>query len=95
MAAMFDLYSTFARVWLQPMRPLSSALVLGGTGDRATSLCNPVAQATTNRIQVGEMLLYEGVEAYKKEEPKFMRRLVAKWRTRGAVAKNTDRYQIS
>jgi hypothetical protein len=33
------------------------------------------------------MLLQEGVEAYKKEGPKFMQRLVAKWRTRGAVAK--------
>jgi hypothetical protein len=27
----------------------------------------PGCTATTNRIQVGEMLLYEGVEAYKKE----------------------------
>jgi hypothetical protein len=41
--------------------------------------------------QVCEMLLHEGVEAHKKEGPKFMQRLVAKWRTRGAVAKNTDR----
>jgi hypothetical protein len=37
--------------------------------------------------QVCEMLLHEGVEAYKKEGPKFMHRLVAEWRTRGAVAK--------
>jgi hypothetical protein len=28
--------------------------------------------------QVGEMLLHEGVEAYKKEGSKFMQRLVAK-----------------
>ena len=28
--------------------------------------------------QVCEMLLYEGVEAYKKEGPKFLQRLVAK-----------------
>ena len=32
--------------------------------------------------QVCEMLLYEGVEAYKKEGPKFMQRLVAKQRLR-------------
>ena len=32
--------------------------------------------------QVCEMLLYEGVEAYKKEGPKFMQRLVAKQKTR-------------
>ena len=32
--------------------------------------------------QVCEMLLYEGVEAYKKEGPKFMQRLVAKQRAR-------------
>jgi hypothetical protein len=30
----------------------------------------------------GEMLLHEGVEAYKKEGPKFMQRLVAKQKTR-------------
>jgi|ERR1017187_110222 hypothetical protein len=44
MTTMLDLYSTFIRTWLQPMRPLSSALVLSGTGYRAPSLCNPVAQ---------------------------------------------------
>ena len=32
--------------------------------------------------QVCEMLLYEGVEAYKKEGPKFMQRLVAKHKAR-------------
>jgi hypothetical protein len=32
--------------------------------------------------QVCEMLLYEGVEAYKKEGPKFMQRLVAKQKVR-------------
>jgi len=32
--------------------------------------------------QVCEMLLREGVEAYKKEGPKFMQRLVAKQKTR-------------
>ena len=42
----------------------------------------PGCTATTNRIQVCEMLLHEGVEAYKKEGPKFMQRLVAKQKTR-------------
>lgn len=32
--------------------------------------------------QVCEMLLHEGVEAYKKEGPKFMQRLVAKQKAR-------------
>jgi hypothetical protein len=32
--------------------------------------------------QVCEMRLHEGVEAYKKEGPKFMQRLVAKQKTR-------------
>jgi hypothetical protein len=32
--------------------------------------------------QVCEMLLYEGVEAYKKEGPKFIQRLVAKQKSR-------------
>ena len=32
--------------------------------------------------QVCEMLLYEGVDAYKKEGPKFMQRLVAKQKLR-------------
>ena len=32
--------------------------------------------------QVCEMLLYAGVEAYKKEEPKFMQLLVAKQKAR-------------
>ena len=43
---------------------------------------HPDCTATTNRIQVGEMLLHEGVEAYKKEGPKFMQRLVAKQKAR-------------
>ena len=32
--------------------------------------------------QVCEMLLYEGVEAYKKDGPKFLQRLVAKQKAR-------------
>ena len=35
-----------------------------------------------NISQICEMLLYEGVEAYKKEGPKFMQRLVAKQKLR-------------
>ena len=32
--------------------------------------------------QVGEMQLHEGVEAYKKDGPKFMQRLIAKQKAR-------------
>ena len=32
--------------------------------------------------QICEMLLYEGVEAYKKDGPKFIQRLVAKQKSR-------------
>jgi len=32
--------------------------------------------------QISEMLLYEGIEAYKKDGPKFMQRLVAKQKLR-------------
>jgi hypothetical protein len=32
--------------------------------------------------QVCEMLLYDGVETYKKEAPKFMQRLIAKQKAR-------------
>ena len=35
-----------------------------------------------NISQICEMLLYEGVEAYKKEGSKFMQRLVAKQKLR-------------
>jgi hypothetical protein len=35
-----------------------------------------------NISQICEMLLYEGVEAYRKEGPKFMQRLVAKQKLR-------------
>jgi len=45
-------------------------------------LCNPAAQVTTSWVQVCEMLLHEGVEAYEKEGPKFMQRLVAKQKAR-------------
>jgi len=36
--------------------------------------------------QVCEMLLYEGVEAYKKEGPKFIQHLVAKQKARAKDA---------
>lgn len=42
----------------------------------------PSCTATTDRIQVGEMLLHEAVEAYKKEGPKFVQHLVAKLKAR-------------
>ena len=42
----------------------------------------PGCTATTNRNQACEMLLHEGVEAYKKEGPKFMQRLVATQKAR-------------
>lgn len=42
----------------------------------------PGCTAMTNRIQVREMPLFEGVEGYKKEGPKFMQRLVAKQKAR-------------
>jgi hypothetical protein len=42
----------------------------------------PGCTATTNRIQVGEMLVHEGVEACKKNGPKFMQHLVAKQKAR-------------
>jgi hypothetical protein len=35
-----------------------------------------------NISQICEMLLYEGVETYRKEGPKFMQRLVAKQKLR-------------
>jgi hypothetical protein len=35
-----------------------------------------------NLSQICEMLLYEGVEAYKKDGPKFMQHLVAKQKLR-------------
>jgi hypothetical protein len=35
-----------------------------------------------NLSQICEMLLYEGVEAYKKDGPKFIQRLVAKQKLR-------------
>jgi hypothetical protein len=45
-------------------------------------LAHPGCTAMTNRIQVCETLLLEGVEAYKKEGPKLMQRLVAKQKAR-------------
>ena len=65
---------------------VTNAAVIVGIGlesKRIPSLkfVQPCCTATTNRIQVGEMLLHEGVEAYKKEGPRFIQRLVAKQKT--------------
>jgi hypothetical protein len=62
------------------MRPFG----IGLEWNRITSpkFVHPVCPATTNRIQVCETLLREGVESYKKEGPKFMQRLVAKQKAR-------------
>ncbi len=48
-----------------PARP--SCFGLGWNSVLSPKFVQPGCTATTNRIQVGEMLLYEGVEAYKKE----------------------------
>jgi hypothetical protein len=48
----------------------------------SSKFVQPGCTVTTNRIQVGEMLLQDCVEACKKEGPKFMQRLVAKQKTR-------------
>ena len=61
---------------------VSSAFVFGRTGITSPKFVQPGCTATTNPFQIGEMLLHEGVEAYKKEGPKFMQRLVAKQKAR-------------
>ena len=68
---------------LYPSVAPTHAAVVVGIGLEWNSVLSPKfvqpgCTATTNRIQVGEMLVHEGVEAYKKEGPKFMQRLVAK-----------------
>jgi hypothetical protein len=82
MAAMLDLYSTFSRAWL----PTNAAVIVGIGLERKSvpspKFVQPGCTATTNQIQVGEMLLREGVEAYKKEGPKCIQRLVAKQKAR-------------
>ena len=45
-------------------------------GDQALHELEP------NFSQICEMLLYEGLEAYKKDGPKFMQRLIAKQKVR-------------
>jgi hypothetical protein len=64
--------------------PNAAVVVIGLGWNRITSpkFVQPGCTATTNRIQVGELLPPEGVEAYKKEGPKFMQRLVAKQKAR-------------
>ena len=51
MAAMLDLYSIFTRAWLQPMRPLSSALVLSGTRVPRPKFVQPGCTATATRSE--------------------------------------------
>jgi hypothetical protein len=86
---------------LCPSVGLTNAAVIVGIGLEWNSVPSPKfvqpgCTATTNRIQVGEMLLREkGARTTKKEGPRFMQRPVAKWRTRGAVGKISDRYQVS
>jgi hypothetical protein len=72
---------------LCPSLTATDATFIAGIGlewNRAPSpkFVQPGCTATTNRIQVGEMLLHEGGEACKKEGPKFMQRLVAKQKAR-------------
>jgi len=64
------------------MRPLFIGIGLERIRAPIPKFVQPGCTATTNRIQVGEMLVHEGVEAYKKEGPKFMQRLVAKQKAR-------------
>jgi hypothetical protein len=45
-------------------------------------LSQPQSEPTTGVSLFFEILLHEGVEAYKKEGPKFMQRLVAKQKAR-------------
>ena len=40
------------------------------------------AEEQRTLTQICEMILYEGIEAYKKEGPKFMQRLIAKQKGR-------------
>jgi len=60
------------------MRLSSFALVFEWNSVPSPKFVQPGCTATTNRIQVGEMLVHEGVEACKKNGPKFMQHLVAK-----------------
>src|ERR1035441_10479074 len=90
---MLNSYSTCTRAWLQTQCARSSALVLSGTAYRAQSLCNPVAQRRPTESKSARCCCAKGGKDYKKEGPRFMQRPVAKWRTRGAVGKISDRYR--
>ena len=67
MADMLDLDSAFTRAWLPPMRPLFVGIGLERNRVPSPRFVHPGCTATTSRIQVGEMLLHEGAEAYKQE----------------------------
>ena len=66
--------------------PANAAVIVGIGLERnrvpSPRFVHPGCTPTTSRIQVGEMLLHEGVEAYKKEGPKFIQLLVAKQKAR-------------
>jgi hypothetical protein len=67
MTAMLDLDSTFTRAWLPSMRPLFVGIGLERNRVPSPRFVHPGCTATTSRIQVGEMLLHDGAEAYKQE----------------------------
>jgi hypothetical protein len=64
------------------MRPFIVGIGLEWNSVPSPEFVQPGCTATTNRTQVGEMLLGEGGEAYKKEGLKFTQRLVAKQKAR-------------
>ena len=67
MAAILDLDSTFTRAWLPPVRPLFIDIGLERNRVPSPRFVHLGCTATTSQIQVGEMLLHEGAEAYKQE----------------------------
>src|ERR1017187_1196086 len=81
MAAILALYPAFTRAWLPNQCGRYRRHWFVWNGVLSPKFVQPDCTATTNRIQVGEMLLHEAVEAYKKEGPKFMQRLLAKQKT--------------
>jgi len=71
-------------IWIQPL-PKRGSHQCGrfrhwSSAEQRTEpqVCATRLHSDDNRLQVGEMLLHEGVEAYKEEGTKFMQRLVAK-----------------
>src|ERR1039457_1029339 len=81
MATILALYPAFTRAWLPNQCGRYRRHWFVWNGVLSPKFVQPDCTATTNRIQVGEMLLHEAVEAYKKEGPKFMQRLLANQKT--------------